>query len=63
MSRLNVKITKINNQIAKATKKGKCKKVAKLKLEKEALILDLRKHGLSNYDNGLYSGYPNFLMY
>ena len=56
---LNVKLSELNNQIAKATMKGKSKKVAKLKLKKEALLNDLHIHGLSIYDNGIYSGFPN----
>ena len=59
MSRLNIKLTELNNQIAKATEKGKYKKVAKLKLKKEALLKDLRDNGLSIYDNGTYLDLPN----
>ena len=59
---LNVELSKLNNRIAKASKKGKDKKVAKLKLKKEALLKDLHDHGLSIFDNGIYSGLPNPLV-
>ena len=62
MSRLNIKLTILNNRIAKASMKGKSKKVAKLKLKKEALLNDLHNLGLSIYDNGVYSGLPNPLL-
>lgn len=66
MSMLNKKIIKLNNKIAKhqERKQTKHEKKVMLKLhhKKDVLIADLRSHGLSIYDNGVYSGLPNMLV-